>query len=317
LGFKEFQGTPNDEVPLAELVAQHYGTTHHTCWVTKEDFESEYHRLLDAMDQPSIDGVNSYFVSKAAADAGLKVMLSGLGGDELFGGYSHFRQIPCMVKTLCPFQAVRFLGKGFRYLSAPILKHFTFPKYAGLLEYGGSYGGAYLLRRGLYMPWELPYLLDGEMLRQGWEELLTLSRLEQTTQGLDNAHLKVTALETAWYMRNQLLRDADWAGMAHSLEVRVPLVDFELFRAVAPLINSTSSPSKLAMAETPITPLPSKILKRGKTGFSIPVREWLMHDHPEREKGLRGWAKVVLASFAVPNESHSDPQQTPRRGLQH
>lgn len=298
LGFKEFQGTQNDEVPLAELAAQHYGTLHQTRWVAKEDFQSEYQRLLDAMDQPTIDGVNSYFVSKVAAESGLKVALSGLGGDELFGGYSSFQQISRMVKALGPFQAIPSLGKGFRYVSAPILKHFTSQKYAGLLEYGGAYGSAYLLRRGLFMPWELPDLLDGGIARQGWEELQTLSRLEQTIEGVGNAHLKITALESTWYMRNQLLRDADWASMAHSLEMRVPLVDIELFRAVAPLFNSTSAPSKLEMAKVPRTPLPSQILKRGKTGFSIPVREWLSRERQSvRETGLRGWAKIVHKTF--------------------
>ena len=297
LGFKEYKGTENDEVPLAELAARHYGTNHQTRWVQKENFQSECQRLLDVMDQPSTDGVNSYFVSKAAKDAGLKVVLSGLGGDELFGSYPSFQQIPRMVKAFSPLNAIPAFGKGFRYISAPMLKHFTSPKYAGLLEYGGTYGGAYLLRRGLYMPWELPNLLGGEMVRQGWEELKTMSRLEQTIQGTDNAHLKVIALETAWYMRSRLLRDADWASMAHSLEIRVPLVDVELFRSVSPLFNSTSAPSKRDMAQAPKLLLPAQILQRGKTGFSVPVREWLLEGEEGvgEDRGLRGWAKHVCA----------------------
>ena len=142
LGFKEYQGTPNDEAPLAEQTACHYGAIHHTSWVTKEDFQNEYQRLLDSMDQPSIDGVNSYFVSKAAKEAGLKVVLSGLGGDELFGGYASFQQIPRMVGALAFFQSVPSIGKAARSISAPVLKLFTSQKYAGLLEYGGTYGGA-------------------------------------------------------------------------------------------------------------------------------------------------------------------------------
>lgn len=307
LGFKEFQNTHDDEVPLAELVAKHCGSLHNTRWVTKEDFQGEYQRLLDAMDQPSIDGVNSYFVSKAATDAGLKVALSGLGGDELFWGYSHFQEIPRIAKIFAPFRTIPSLGKGFRYLSAPILKHFTSPKYAGLLEYGGTYGGAYLLRRGLFMPWELPDLLDGEMVRQGWEELQTLSCLKQTTQGVDNAHLKVAALETAWYMRNQLLRDTDWASMAHSLEIRVPLVDIELFRTVAPLFNSSHAPTKLDMAQTPNLPLPDQVLQREKTGFSIPVREWMIQRLGTKviERGLKGWVKHIYREWESNKISNS------------
>ena len=295
LGFKEFQGTNHDEVPLAERIAQRYGAQHHTRWVNREDFEAEYLNLMEAMDQPSIDGVNTYFVSKAAKEAGLKVALSGLGGDELFGGYSSFQQIPRMVKALAFLKFTPALGKGFRFLTAPILRQFTSPKYAGVLEYGGSYGGAYLLRRGLFMPWELPRLLDDEMVHDGLSELQTMSCLEQTTRGIDGAQKKVAALESAWYLRNQLLRDADWASMAHSLEIRTPLVDVDLFRAVIPFVHSTSPSAKRAMAETPIVPLPDEILGRKKTGFAIPVREWTMKDRNSvsRERGSRLWALQV------------------------
>ena len=88
LGFEQYKGTSDDETPLAEEVARRYGTNHQTIWVTRKDFENDLHRLFHAMDQPSCDGLNSYFISKAAAQAGLKVALSGLGGDELFGGIS-------------------------------------------------------------------------------------------------------------------------------------------------------------------------------------------------------------------------------------
>ncbi len=299
LGFREYQGTPNDEVPLAERVAQHYRTLHQTHWVTKEDFRVEYDRLLHAMDQPSIDGVNTYFISKAAAQAGLKVALSGLGGDEMFGGYPAFRQIPKAVRALSPFTKYPAFGRGFRALSAPVLEHFTSPKYAGLLEYGGTYGGAYLLRRGMFMPWELPGLLDGEMVREGWEELQTLSRLEETTRGVNNPHLKVEALESSWYMRNQLLRDADWAGMANSLEIRLPLVDIELFRATAPLFNSNRAPGKLAMARVPLQALPRVITERKKTGFTVPMQVWLAPAATKSiaSRGLRGWATTIHGRF--------------------
>ena len=196
---------------------------------------------------------------------------------------------------MAPFQSVPYLARGFCYLSAPILKTFTSSKFAGLLEYGGTYGGAYLLRRGMFMPWELPDLLDGDMVREGWEELQTLSRLEQTSQGINNPHLKVTALETTWYMRNQLLRDADWASMAHSLEVRVPLVDQELYKAVAPLLNSSCPPTKLDMARAPQRPCQKKYCIEGKPAFRFPFGTgcYDQMNHVSKSRGLRGWALTI------------------------
>jgi asparagine synthase (glutamine-hydrolysing) len=304
LGFKEFQDTAKDEVPLAEQVAKQYGTLHHTAWITKRDFQQEREAILNAMDQPSIDGVNTYFVSKAAVEAGFKVAISGLGGDELFGGYDSFQHIPRLVRRVSPFEVFRFLGRGFRYLSAPILKRFTSPKYAGLFEYGGTYGGAYLLRRGMFMPWELPKHLDGDMVRDGWNELRALSHLQETTAGIDNVHLKVSALESNWYMRNQLLRDADWASMAHSLEVRTPLVDYQLLRDVGPLLSSWSSLNKRHVAEMVRPPIPPMIINRGKTGFAIPVSNWILTSGDGGHHGARAWAKIVFQTASRASQTN-------------
>lgn len=301
LAFREFIGTPNDEAPLAEALARHYGAQHRTQWVQRQDFTDQLDALLDAMDQPSIDGVNSYFVCKAAREAGLKVALSGLGGDELFAGYSHFQGIPRMVRWLKPFAALPWLGRSARYLSAPLLRHTQrSPKAAGLLEYGGSTAGAYLLRRGLSAPWELERLLDREFAREGWQALQTLPVLNTTIQGLSTDRARISALETRWYMQNQLLRDTDWAGMTHGVEVRTPLVDVELFRAVQSLVGANFPVGKLEMATTPLRSIPLAVLERKKTGFSVPVSEWTLGfeelDTTNQGK-LNRWAIRVYRKF--------------------
>src|SRR5213596_2220475 len=104
LRFEEYTGTHKDEAPLAEVVARHYGTQHATCTLSRQAFRKELPKALASMDQPSIDGLNSYFVCKAAAELGWKVALSGTGGDELFGGYSTFRTIPRFVRTFGIFR---------------------------------------------------------------------------------------------------------------------------------------------------------------------------------------------------------------------
>ena len=293
LGFEEYRGTHNDEVPMAEEVARQYGAEHQTVWITKDEFRAEYNNILDAMDQPTIDGVNSYFVSMAARKAGLKVALSGLGADELFGGYPSFHEIPKSVRTFGWAKKMLWLGKGLRRCSAPLAARFSSPKYASVFEYGGSFCGAYLLRRGLYMPWELPQVLDPEKAKEGLAELQTMQHLRAVEREIASAYGKVSALETTWYMRNQLLRDSDWASMAHSLEVRVPFVDLQLLRTVAPLMQSLGLTGKQAMARSTFKHLPDAILNRSKTGFTVPVRQWLLDDKNSAERGLRGWANTV------------------------
>lgn len=300
LGFADYRGTPHDEAPLAEALAAHLGTEHRTVWIGREDFRDALDPLLEAMDQPTTDGVNTYFVSRAARQAGLEAALSGLGGDELFGGYPSFTEIPRLVALLGPVPAVATLGRGFRAVAAPVLGRFTSPKYAGLLEYGTDYGGAYLLRRGYFMPWELPAVLGPDLAREGWAELQMRARLAATVEGIRTPRLRVTALESVWYMRNQLLRDTDWAGVAHGLEVRLPLVDWTLLRRLAPLLAARPEIGKDALARSPRRPLPAALLERPKTGFTVPVRDWLLAGRaaPEPERGLRGWARYVYRHFA-------------------
>jgi asparagine synthase (glutamine-hydrolysing) len=295
LGFAEYAGTGFDEVPLAEAIARQFGTRHSTVTVHRADFESEREKLLAAMDQPSIDGVNTWFVARAAAAHGMKVVLSGLGGDELFGSYPSFREVPTLAGLIRPFAQVPRLGTFVRRLSEPLIRKFTSPKYAGLLEYGGSLGGAYLLRRGLYMPWELPRVMDPDMARAGWRDLQLLARLDDAPshiRGRSQDRLAISALEMSWYMRHQLLNDADWAGMAHSLEIRVPFVDTTFIRATAPSFAAHPGVSKRKVALAVAPQLPPALLNKPKTGFAVPVREWL-GARSTSTRGLRGWARYV------------------------
>lgn len=299
LGFAEYANTERDEVPLARTLAAHYGFRQDVEMLSQEQFVTELDHVLRSMDQPSIDGVNTFFVARAAARHGLKVVLSGLGGDEVFCGYPGFAEIPRLVSATRGISRAPGFGSAWRMVSAPLLKHFTSSKYAGIFEYGGSYAGAYLLRRGLFMPWELPSLLDRDMVREGWARLNPVMRFDRSIQDIRSAPAKVSAMELSCYMRNQLLRDSDWAGMAHSLEIRVPWVDIEVFRTMLPLFDGQPPTKKLMVAAT-AKPLPESILNKRKTGFSIPVDSWLeTYTGIRSERGSRGWARYIADRFGI------------------
>jgi asparagine synthase (glutamine-hydrolysing) len=277
VAFGEFSGGPEDEAPLAEEVARLYGTRHTTRLVTQAEFEADLPRITEAMDQPSIDGINTWFASKAARELGLKVAVSGLGGDELLGGYPSFRDIPRWVRTLALPACIPLLGRFARTVAQPLVRAAgANPKSAGMIELGGSYAGAYLLRRGLFMPWELGQLLPPDVVAEGLRRLAPLGLIASVLEPRPRStHARVAALESSIYMRNQLLRDTDWASMAHSLEVRVPLVDRVLLSRLAwHTARLGRGAGKRLLSMAPRRPLPEVVCTRPKSGFATPMQVW-------------------------------------------
>ena len=304
LRFEEYRGRDNDEAPLAALVAQRYGVRHQIHDLTLDEFRAELPRIFAAMDQPTVDGLNSYFISKAAADLGLKVAMSGTGGDELFGGYTSFRDIPRWMPVTSVLARVPGLGEGVYRLNSALAKRsrHVSPKMGEILRYGGSYAGAYLVKRGRFLASELPSVLGPDIAREGLERLQILDVIERTvTPDPGNPYARVAALESSLYLRNQLLRDMDWASMAHSLEVRVPLVDAHLLRRIAPVLVTRRQRGKQILANAPRPPLPPEVRQRRKTGFTLPIREWL-REEGRVEFGKRSWArKVYEVMFSAEN----------------
>lgn len=297
VAFDEFKDTPDDEAPQAERAAAALGTDHATVRIGRGEFEAIVDDFLEAMDQPTIDGLNTYLVSRAAAGQGLKVALSGLGGDELFGGYPSFRQIPLLLRcarVAALFPAIR---NGLESLLWAMPRRLVPPKVAGLFGHGSNISISYFLRRALYLGNELDALLDEAWLAEGLAAVtdgrLASEVLRDFPAGVP-LHAQISALESCLYMRNQLLRDTDWASMAFGLEVRTPYVDAALIGRLAPAIASTAPPRKgdLAQCSTRYS-----IPGRMKTGFVTPVRQWAIEKAGAPERGLRGWANNIHRQF--------------------
>lgn len=313
LGFSEFAGTHDDEAPLAARLAEYYGADHQVRWVDREEFNADIDALFAAMDQPSIDGINTWFVAKAAASAGLKVAMSGIGGDELLGGYGTFSNVPSwharfgLISRLPALAPV--LERGIRTLMPRLAREK--PKMTGLLRHADTLGGTYFVARALRMPDQLPKGLDPAFVKEGLRKLDLRNRMNAPLDPMPGSSQgAVSLLELAFYARNQLLRDADWAGMAHSIEIRTPLLDFELFKQLAPLIGHLKpSEGKQLLADAPGKPLPDWLRYRSKTGFSIPYASW-MRDMPaltadgpvsagNRGEISRRWSNYVLDRYSA------------------
>ncbi len=301
LCFHEFANTPDDEGPLASEVARTLGTRHVERWVSRHEFLAAWPDAVRAMDQPSIDGLNTYWVSRSAHEAGVKVALSGLGGDELFGGYPSFRQVPRLARWVGAAGAVPGLAAAWPLLAR--LSGRSQAKLPGLIRYGGSNEGAYFLRRAVYLPQELPGLIGPELAEAGLRacdpEQLGRDVL-RNARPYDGWHT-VQALETNLYLRNQLLRDSDWASMANSLELRVPLVDARLQHVAVSSDNATPrSMSKAEIAQRLAPELPARLFTRRKTGFVTPFAEWLEGSAPgDMGQGSRRLALHVLSEWGL------------------
>ena len=282
VAFDELQGRAEDESPLAERFARERGLEHVTRVVTRQEFHADLPKIFDAMDQPTIDGVNTWFVSKAAAEASLKVVISGLGGDELFGGYPSFRTMPRLTR-LARLPLAPLLARAARNPKA---------KYVG--QYARSYAGAYLVQRGLFMPDDLPSLMRRDAAEEGLRRLGVFDYIGSKLQPDPRSTFgRVAALESSLYMRNQLLRDTDWASMAHSIEVRTPLVDASLLRQIAPLLLIEGARCKQYFAGSPRPPLPEWLRARRKTGFMVPLQAWMDLAPDGTSTRMRSWARAV------------------------
>lgn len=278
LTFEDFAGKPTDELPLAREIARQLDVDHTAVILGMSDVEAQLPAFFRAMDQPTIDGINTWFVSMATAQAGLKVALSGLGGDELLGGYQTFGRIPEMVAKYRSFARFPRISRAYRQVHAILSARFDFidPRSAGLLEYGGTFDGAYRIQRGVFMPWELTQVLDPEFAREGLLRQPSIASTRPTTAATSDGFAEVIRLESSRYMRNQLLRDTDWISMAHSLEVRVPLVDRDLTERIAGLaVTGRIGSGKSILPASLARPLPSSVLEKPKTGFTVPIWKWL------------------------------------------
>lgn len=264
-----FPGTPGDEGGLAQRTAAHFGTTHHEWKLDATAGRQLFSQYLQVMDQPSIDGLNTFTVAKFAREQGMKVVLSGLGGDELFGGYKSFREVPRLARLNRRLRLTGPIRAGVR----AVLRNARRPQLRRLGEMLGQparLDTAYAALRGTFTDVEATMLTrhyTGEEVVADFssEELPADPTPEDT----------VSRLELTHYMRNQLLRDSDVMSMAHGLELRVPFLDLPLVGTLTRIPAATRlQPGKRFLLQA-VPEVPDWIANQPKRGFLFPFDQWL------------------------------------------
>jgi asparagine synthase (glutamine-hydrolysing) len=266
------------EAPFAAEVARRYGCDHHQVHLPASRAAADFERAIRALDQPSADGVNTYFVSKAAREAGLTVALSGLGGDEVFAGYGLFRLFG-RLRSLA--QATSHLPPAARDALAAVQAARLAPtqlrKLLVLLTGGGSPAAMYAAMRAMFTPQERRGLMADSLEDPSY---LGVNVHEELERRLDEGSLSpvsgYSALELSNYLRNTLLRDADVMSMAHAIEVRVPLLDHVLVERVMriPGALKVGEDDNKPLLTAAVTALPEAAVNRQKMGFTLPFDTW-------------------------------------------
>jgi asparagine synthase (glutamine-hydrolysing) len=255
-----------DESSMAKRSAQHFGAAYHEMRLDAPMAQGLFRDFLEHLDQPSIDGLNTFTVSALAREHGMKVVLSGLGGDELFGGYASFQRIPQMLKM---HRLARFVP-GIETLGSLLLRRRQqHRRWSEFLRSPGSVEDAYHGLRGIFTRDEA-----GALARWICGEACGETECRKLTAGA-NVLDQISELEIGRYMRNQLLRDSDVMSMARGLELRVPFVDRALFDSVAGIPARVRLQKGKRLLVDAVPELPEWVTNQKKRGFLFPYQKWL------------------------------------------
>lgn len=302
-----FEESDFSEGEHARLVASKFGTEHHEIVLPEARLMEMLPEALQAMDRPTMDGINTYVVSKAVQDAGVKVALSGLGGDELFAGYPSFHRALQMQKLSNLPSAIRSAASSVGHVA--LNGSARNRKFWDMVGSDCSPFAAYSLSRQLFSPAEISSLLQQgagswEQGSQAWRTKNAAASVGDGSQlhapcsmpRLDPIN-EVSLLELTGYMQNTLLRDTDQMSMAHALEVRVPFVDSEVVSYVMSLPGEwkvDGNRPKPLLVDALGDLLPEEIWKRRKMGFTLPFQRWM-------QAGLLGEIESNLADGQMAN----------------
>ncbi|MBS4044375.1 MAG: asparagine synthase (glutamine-hydrolyzing) [Chitinophagaceae bacterium] len=262
-----FDDEKYSEKEYQDIIVKQTGVKHHFYKVSKQEFLDSWNEIYESLDQPSTDAINTHFICKYAHQLGLKVVLSGLGADELFGGYPSVKHAHHLNK----YHALAMINK-----LVPASLFSTYPKRKIQYLNTSIASKEYLFYRGLFTPKDIATIL--EMDEDKVVEELSTYTFQENISSITKKN-RAAYYDTAIYMQSQLLKDSDTQSMWHSLELRVPFLDRDLMAYVNNLEESVkfqhqSSKPKALLVDAFINELPEAIWNRPKKGFTFPFENW-------------------------------------------
>jgi asparagine synthase (glutamine-hydrolysing) len=259
-----------NEANVARRTAEHFKTKHVELNLDAKTARPLFKQFLQSIDQPTVDGFNTFLVSKVAHEADMKVVLSGLGADEIFGGYASFARLPKLIRANRSLRLLRPIAPALVNLVASIFGDNRWRRFAEFLDGPCDVVSAYRSFRGIFTSIEARHLVKLYITDDGNPELL----LESARGNEVEIHDAISKLEIELYMRNQLLRDSDVMSMAWELELRVPFVDRCLLETLTQIPPGIRLKSGKALLTGAIPELPEWIRQQPKRGFLLPFEKW-------------------------------------------
>ena len=279
-----FPGSPLDEGPVARRTANHFKTTHQEWAVDGASARRLFDEFMAAADQPSIDGFNTFTVCRLARRHDTKVVLSGLGGDELFGGYPSFREVPKLARLATMARLTGPLGTG-ALRAASRFGSSRLRRLSDLTTIPAGLESAYEVFRGIYTRDE------ARILTRHYLGTDVPADAQHHGGEFEPTQDSVSRLEMTRYMRNQLLRDADIMSMASGVELRVPFIDPVLFDRLSRLPARDRLQRGKGLLRRAVSEIPEWVANRPKRGFMLPIQHWLEHE----------WSGTIAAPTAPPS----------------
>ena len=297
----DYRNRPS-EIPLAKKTAKKNNINHKIFKITLEEKRKLTMNFFKKMDSPTNDGLNNYLISYFAKKNKSKVIMSGVGADEVFFGYKSFKRLARLnnfVKLTKKIPFFKSLSALYKYLLSN--KHIN-PKLKFLLSYGDEIKNSYTLQRAVFLPEEIEEISYTTKFLKNYVEEFYENNFSYDIEKLEDTNIQIMYLEIMNYLVPKLLRDSDWVSMDNSVELRTPYVDWHFFNNILPLLKSNILVTKKNLAVCKKNRLPKEIFSRKKTGFDIPYNEY---SHIISDKStvsaspIRNWTILSYKNYLI------------------